>query len=140
MEREYKEVTKEEFETFIKNYPRKLKSDFFMGWLDYYDFPSENYEPKDLDDLFSHKVARNYCGMGGDEYYVMIEPKEAEIKPPCGVKELLAERKRTNQQMLATISAEEFYDKIIWLFHDYGKRYSNSRLSITEWLDSEVEE
>lgn len=66
--------------------------------------------------------------------------EETEIKPPCGVKELLAERKRTNQQMLATISAEEFYDKIMWLLHDYGKRYQNSRLSITEWLESEVED
>lgn len=46
----------------------------------------------------------------------------------------------TNQQMLATISAEEFYDKIMWLLHDYGKSFTNSRLAIIEWLNSEVEE
>lgn len=86
-----------------------------------------------------------FCHQGGDEVPQAFDMavkalEETGIKPPCGVKELLAERKRTNQQMLANISAEEFYDKIMWLLHDYGKRYSNSRLAITEWLDSEVEE
>ena len=74
-EREFKKVTKEEFETFIKNYPRKLESNFFMDWVDYYDFPSENYEPKDWDDLDSYKVAR-HGGMYGDEYYVLNEVNE----------------------------------------------------------------
>lgn len=49
-------------------------------------------------------------------------------------------KKITNQEKLSTLTAEEFYDKIIWLFHDYGKRYTNSRLSITEWLQAESEE
>lgn len=44
----------------------------------------------------------------------------------------------TNQQTLATLSAEEFYDKIMWLLHDYGKRYSDSRLAIIEWLQKEI--
>ena len=75
MEREFKKVTKEEFESYIKNYPRKLEANFFMDWLDYYDFPSENYEPKDFDDLDSYNVARHYSGMGGEEYYILNEVK-----------------------------------------------------------------
>ena len=46
----------------------------------------------------------------------------------------------TNQEKLSTITAEEFYDKIMWLLHEYGKRYADSRLAIMEWLDSEVED
>ena len=85
-----------------------------------------------------------FCHEGGDEVPQAFEMavkalEETGIKPPCGVKELLAERKKTNQQMLATISAAEFLAKIEWLFHDYGKRYADSNLAIMEWLDSEVE-
>lgn len=70
-------VTKEEFESYTKNYPKKLKSNYFMDWLDYYDFPSENYEPKDLDDLYSYKVARHYCNaFGDDEYYIKGDSDE----------------------------------------------------------------
>ena len=47
--------------------------------------------------------------------------------------------KITNQKNLLTLTAEEFYDKIMWLLHDYGKRYTDSRIAIVEWLDSEVE-
>lgn len=70
-----RKVTKQEFDEYIKNYPRKLDSNYFMEWLDYYDFPSEDYHPKDLEDLYSHKVARHYMNpWGEDEYY--IEEKE----------------------------------------------------------------
>ena len=91
------------------------------------------------------ELSCGFCHCGGDEVPQAFDMavkalEETGIKPPYGVKELLAERKRTNQQMLATISAEEFYDKIMWLLHDYGKRYSNSRIAIVEWLDSEVED
>lgn len=178
--RKFKEVTKEEFETFIKNYPRKLESNFFMDWVEYYDFPSENYKPKDLDDLDTYKVAR-HGGMYGDLYYVMSEGGKREnmnsgkrtdflnaledfvktqgfevmgyedntddggflniVFNEVGYKEnVMYQPPLTNQQMLATISAEEFYDKIMWILHEYGKRYTDSRIAITEWLDSEVED
>lgn len=44
----------------------------------------------------------------------------------------------TNQQTLATLSAEKFYDTIMWLLHEYGKRYTDSRLAIIEWLKSDA--
>ena len=69
-----KQVSKEEFESFIKNYPRKLEINFFMDWWEYYDFPSEDYKPKNLDDLYSHKVAR-YCDTYGQESYYILEDK-----------------------------------------------------------------
>lgn len=71
MAKNMKQVSREEFETFIKNYPRKLTTNFFMDWLDYYDFPSDNYHPKDLDDLYSHKVARYHNQYGQESYYIL---------------------------------------------------------------------
>jgi len=46
----------------------------------------------------------------------------------------------TNQQWLATISPEEWLNKIYWLYHIYGKRFDNTRLAIKEWLIQEHEE
>lgn len=90
-----KQVSRKEFETFIKNYPRKLEKNLFMDWLDYYDFPSDDYQPKDLDDLYSHKVARYYNSYGETSYYIkeendmkleeickLIKPIESECPPP----------------------------------------------------------
>lgn len=71
-----REVTREEFESFIKNYPRKLKSNWFMDWLEYYDFPSKDYKPEDLDDLYSYQVARHYCNVYGDDKYYIKEGGE----------------------------------------------------------------
>lgn len=63
-----KEVSKEEFETFIKNYPRKLDCNFFMDWLEYYDFPCADFKPKNLEELYSYKVARHY--LVNEKYYI----------------------------------------------------------------------
>ena len=74
-----KKVSREEFEAFIINYPRKLEKNFFMDWLDYYDFPSRDYEPKDLEDLYSYKVARYYCDPYGTlEFYIKDKENEDE--------------------------------------------------------------
>lgn len=43
----------------------------------------------------------------------------------------------TNKEWLATLSAEVWFDVIDWLYHDYGKRYTDSRQAIIEWLDME---
>lgn len=76
-----KRVSEKEFISFIENYPRKLKSNYFMDWLDYYDFPSSNYEPKDLVDLYSYKVARCYYNpYGAKEFYIEnIEEGENDV-------------------------------------------------------------
>ena len=41
----------------------------------------------------------------------------------------------TNKEWLATLSPQEWYLQIQWLFHVYGKRYTDSYLAITEWLE-----
>lgn len=43
----------------------------------------------------------------------------------------------TNKEWLATLTAEEWYNKVDWLFHDYGKRYDNTWLAILAWLEEE---
>ena len=44
-----------------------------------------------------------------------------------------------NKEYLSTVSAEEWYDVVQWLFHKYGKRYTESRGAIMEWLEMEHE-
>lgn len=43
----------------------------------------------------------------------------------------------TNKQMLSQMDTEQLYDKLVWLFQDYGKRFTDSRTAIIEWLNSE---
>lgn len=42
----------------------------------------------------------------------------------------------TNQQTLATLSADACYSMIMWML-DYGKKFDDSRLAIIEWLQSD---
>lgn len=42
----------------------------------------------------------------------------------------------TNQQTLATLSADACYSMIMWML-DYGKKFADSRLAIIEWLQSD---
>lgn len=48
--------------------------------------------------------------------------------------------KNTNQKKLSTLTAEECYNKMVWLFQDYGKSFQDSRAAIIEWLNSEAAE
>lgn len=41
----------------------------------------------------------------------------------------------TNKDWLYTLDAEQFYDMLMWLITDYGKRFNNTRLAIIAWLD-----
>ena len=45
----------------------------------------------------------------------------------------------TNQERLATLSPEECYDKMHWLFFKYALQYTVSRDSIIDWLKSEAD-
>lgn len=40
----------------------------------------------------------------------------------------------TNQQWLATIPPEEWLKVIDWLYHEYGKSFTDSETAIKEWL------
>lgn len=46
----------------------------------------------------------------------------------------------TNKEYLSTLSAEEWFIKIGWLFKVYGKSYTDSHIAIIEWLNKEHEE
>ena len=41
----------------------------------------------------------------------------------------------TNKEWMSTLTAEQFYDKMIWLIKDYGMRFNNARLAVIAWLD-----
>ena len=45
----------------------------------------------------------------------------------------------TNKEWMATLTAEEFYDMMVWLTRVYSKQFTDSRLAIIEWLDKEHE-
>ena len=36
---------------------------------------------------------------------------------------------------MATLTAEQFYDEMMWLVRDFGFRFNNARLGIIGWLD-----
>lgn len=41
----------------------------------------------------------------------------------------------TNKEWMSTLTAEQFYDKMMWLVRVFGFRFTNTRLGIIEWLD-----
>ena len=41
----------------------------------------------------------------------------------------------TNKEWMATLTAEQFYDEMMWLVRDFGFQFNNSRLGIIDWLD-----
>ena len=40
----------------------------------------------------------------------------------------------TGKEYLLNKSEEEIYELMAWLFFDYGRRYTDTRLAIIEWL------
>ena len=41
----------------------------------------------------------------------------------------------TNKEWMSTLTAEQFYDEMMWLVRDFGFQFNNSRLGIIDWLD-----
>ena len=41
----------------------------------------------------------------------------------------------TNKEWLATLSAEDWFSTVYWLFHVYGKRYGDTYLAVLSWLN-----
>ena len=66
------QVSKEEFKTYLYNYPRKYESNNFMGWCDFYDFADK----KDGEAHWNYCIARHYYDYGADDYYLPTIPKE----------------------------------------------------------------
>lgn len=46
----------------------------------------------------------------------------------------------TNKEWLSTLSPKEWWDTIDWLYHVYGKRWTDSRLAIMDWLEEKHED
>ena len=44
---------------------------------------------------------------------------------------------QSNQQWLATLKPDEWWNVVDWLYHDYGKRWTDSRPAIIDWLAEE---
>ena len=43
----------------------------------------------------------------------------------------------TNKEWMATLTSEELFGLLDWLYHDYGKQYTNTRWAIIKWFDEE---
>ena len=43
----------------------------------------------------------------------------------------------TNKEWLVTLSPQEWYMAVHWLFNNYGRRYDNTYLAIIAWLEDE---
>ena len=41
----------------------------------------------------------------------------------------------TNKEWLATLSPQEWYVAVHWLFYNYGRKYDKTYLAITAWLE-----
>ena len=41
----------------------------------------------------------------------------------------------TNKEWMVTLTAEQFYNKMMNLIYNYGFRFNNTRLAIINWLD-----
>lgn len=41
----------------------------------------------------------------------------------------------TNKEWMSTLTAEQFYDEMMWLVRVFGFRFNNTRLGIIDWLD-----
>lgn len=71
--KQFKRVDKETYTKFLKDYGvDKWEQNFFMDWLDTYDFSlaSGKYEKGTDERLDECIIARKYCGCGGIEYYI----------------------------------------------------------------------
>lgn len=41
----------------------------------------------------------------------------------------------TNKEWLSTLSAEDWYSTVYWLFYVYGKRYTDTYSAVLSWLN-----
>ena len=46
----------------------------------------------------------------------------------------------TNQEAMARLTPEEFYQKMRYLMFSYGCQFNNTELAVIEWLKKEAEE
>lgn len=80
---------------------------------------NETYECKEIDewDSESDPNAENHPCLG------------------CEFEEEESRECMTNKEWLATVSAQEWYLAVHWLFHEYGKRFDDTYLAVIAWLE-----
>ena len=45
----------------------------------------------------------------------------------------------TNKEQLATLSSQEWVQRVDWLYHGYGRNYTHTNLAVRDWLDQEYQ-
>ena len=43
----------------------------------------------------------------------------------------------TNKEWMGTLTAEQWYDVMMWLTHEYASRWTHSRIAIVDWLNQD---
>lgn len=66
--------------------------------------------------------------------------KESELRTDILKKNKEKRQMKSNQQWLSTLSPDEWVKTVDWLFHAYGKNYTNTNIAVEEWLEKEHEE
>lgn len=46
----------------------------------------------------------------------------------------------TNKEAMCHLTDEQFFAKIEWLLHDYGRNYIDTRIAVIEWLGKEAKQ
>ena len=44
----------------------------------------------------------------------------------------------TNKEAMCLLPDAQFFAKIEWLLHDYGRNYTDTRLAVIDWLGQEA--
>ena len=68
------------------------------------------------------------CPKCGWQYEQVVKIERIPFEPP-------KEKKMTNKELMVTLTAEQFYNKMMNLIYNYGFRFNNTRLAIINWLD-----
>ena len=66
--------------------------------------------------------------------------KESELRTDILKKKKEKWKMRSNQQWLSTLSQDEWVRTVDWLFHTYGKDFTNTNIAVAEWLEKEHED
>lgn len=69
IELKFEEVDEYTYFDYLKNYPRKYEHNFFMDWVDSYDFN----DFKENDEIWKYRIARRCCQCGFAYYLPKME-------------------------------------------------------------------
>ena len=70
-DKEFIKVNEDEYLKFLKEYPRNWEQNFFMDWLDTYDFLRADPTAEAFKKLEQSLIARKYLGYDEIKYYII---------------------------------------------------------------------